>query len=70
MPNGSQIGAGWAKLLAGERDVHDLNFTFIVLYPKRVFGSTPYILIKGGFVHNLFKTTHQTSVFEVKMPSR
>ena len=32
MPNDSQIGAGMAKILTGERDVHDLNFTFIVLY--------------------------------------
>ena len=34
MPNGSQIGARMAKILGGERDVHDLNFTFIVLYTK------------------------------------
>ena len=32
MPNGSQIEAGRANILAGEGDVHDLNFTFIVLY--------------------------------------
>ena len=31
MPNGSQIGAGMAKISGGERDVHDLNFTFIAL---------------------------------------
>ena len=34
MPNGSQIEAGRANILAGEGDVHDLNFTFIVLYLK------------------------------------
>ena len=30
--DGNQIEAGRANILAGEGDVHDLNYTFIVLY--------------------------------------
>ena len=39
MPNDSPIGAGRAKILAGERDVHNLNFTFIVLYKSKRGGA-------------------------------
>ena len=36
MPNASQIESGRANILAGEGDVHDLNFTFIVLYVQKI----------------------------------
>ena len=50
MPNDSPIGAGRAKILAGERDVHNLNFTFIVLY--------------FFYEHKTDKTLHKAVLFD------
>ena len=54
MPNDSQIEAWRANILAGEGDVHDLNFTFIVLYKLLVGGKNRNCKTKNRLIEITF----------------